>query len=74
MPFADVNGAALRYELSGRGPGAIVLVHEMGGTLESMTTPKPRSFAAGVLQRSIRSSSSRVSPGERGSCVTSVLA
>lgn len=35
MPFADVNGAALRYELSGQGPDAIVLVHEMGGTLES---------------------------------------
>lgn len=34
MPFADVNGAALRYELGGSGP-AIVLVHEMGGTLES---------------------------------------
>lgn len=42
MPFADVNGAALRYELSGQGPDAIVLVHEMGGTLESWDEVAPR--------------------------------
>lgn len=35
MPFIDVNGAALRYELTGSGAKTLVLVHEMGGTLES---------------------------------------
>lgn len=47
MPFADVNGAALRYELSGAGPGAIVLVHEMGGTLESWDDVVPLLVASG---------------------------
>jgi 3-oxoadipate enol-lactonase len=42
MPFIEVNGAALRYELTGGGPGAIVLVHEMGGTLESFDGVAPR--------------------------------
>lgn len=35
MPFIEVNGAALRYDVSGAGEKALVLVHEMGGTLES---------------------------------------
>lgn len=35
MAWIEVNGASLRYELSGSGPGTLVLVHEMGGTLES---------------------------------------
>ena len=35
MEFAEINGAGMRYELSGAGERAIVLVHEMGGTLES---------------------------------------
>ena len=35
MPFIDINGAALRYDLSGAGEKTLVLVHEMGGTLES---------------------------------------
>ncbi len=35
MHYAEVNGAALRYELTGAGPATLVLVHEMGGTLES---------------------------------------
>jgi 3-oxoadipate enol-lactonase len=35
MEWIEVNGAALRCEVSGDGPGALVLVHEMGGTLES---------------------------------------
>jgi pimeloyl-ACP methyl ester carboxylesterase len=33
--FAEVNGVALRYRLSGQGGRRLVLVHEMGGTLES---------------------------------------
>jgi 3-oxoadipate enol-lactonase len=35
MDWIEVNGAALRYELSGGGDKTLVLVHEMGGTLES---------------------------------------
>ena len=35
MDFVEVNGTALRYELSGSGPSTLVLIHEMGGTLES---------------------------------------
>ena len=35
MNFIEVNGAALRYDLSGNGGSTLVLIHEMGGTLES---------------------------------------
>ena len=35
MDWIDVNGVGLRYELSGEGPSTLVLVHEMGGGLES---------------------------------------
>jgi len=35
MDWIDVNGAGLRYEISGDGPTTLVLVHEMGGSLES---------------------------------------
>src|SRR5215207_11206638 len=35
MDFVEVNGTALRYEMSGDGPSTLVLIHEMGGTLES---------------------------------------
>jgi 3-oxoadipate enol-lactonase len=35
MDFVEVNGTALRYELTGSGPSTLVLIHEMGGTLES---------------------------------------
>src|SRR5712691_7708767 len=35
MNFIEVNGTALRYELAGSGDRTIVLIHEMGGTLES---------------------------------------
>ena len=51
MPFADVNGAALRYELSGTGPETIVLVHEMGGTLESWDDVAP---ALAAKRRTLR--------------------
>jgi 3-oxoadipate enol-lactonase len=33
--FIEVNGAAIRYALSGKGPQTLVLVHELGGSLES---------------------------------------
>jgi 3-oxoadipate enol-lactonase len=35
MNWIEVNGTSLRYELSGSGQATLVLVHEMGGTLES---------------------------------------
>ena len=35
MEFAEINGVGLRYALSGQGERTLVLVHEMGGSLES---------------------------------------
>lgn len=35
MEFAEINGAGLRYALDGKGDRTLVLVHEMGGSLES---------------------------------------
>jgi 3-oxoadipate enol-lactonase len=35
MNWIEVNGTSLRYELSGEGPTTLVLIHEMGGTLDS---------------------------------------
>src|SRR5438477_761929 len=42
MDFIDVNATALRYELTGAGPHTVVLIHEMGGTLESFDGVAPR--------------------------------
>jgi 3-oxoadipate enol-lactonase len=42
MNFIEVNGTALRYELSGHGVSTLVLIHEMGGTLESWDLVKYR--------------------------------
>lgn len=41
MDFIEVNGAGLRYELSGTGERTIVLIHEMGGSLESWDRVAP---------------------------------
>ena len=35
MDRIEVNGASLRYDLSGRGPETVVLIHEVGGCIES---------------------------------------
>jgi len=35
MNWVEVNGVSLRYDLSGAGDSTLVLIHEMGGTLES---------------------------------------
>ncbi len=35
MPWIDAGGLAIRYELRGQGPRTLLLLHEMGGTLES---------------------------------------
>jgi 3-oxoadipate enol-lactonase len=42
MEFTEVNGVGMRYELSGRGDRTLVLVHEMGGSLESWDDVAPR--------------------------------
>ena len=42
MDFIELNGVALRYELSGKGDRTLVLVHEMGGSLESWDDVVPR--------------------------------
>lgn len=35
MDWIELNGAGLRYDLTGQSESTLVLVHEMGGTLES---------------------------------------
>jgi 3-oxoadipate enol-lactonase len=42
MDFIELDGVALRYELSGTGERTLVLVHEMGGSLESWDEIVPR--------------------------------
>ena len=42
MNYIEVNGVGLRYELRGAGEQTLVLVHEMGGTLESWDEVAPR--------------------------------
>ena len=35
MNWIEVNGTSLRYDITGTGPATLVLIHEMGGTLDS---------------------------------------
>jgi 3-oxoadipate enol-lactonase len=42
MDFIELDGVGLRYELSGMGDRTLVLVHEMGGSLESWDDVAPR--------------------------------
>jgi 3-oxoadipate enol-lactonase len=41
MPFIELDHVALRYELSGHGDRTLVLMHEMGGSLESWDEVAP---------------------------------
>jgi 3-oxoadipate enol-lactonase len=41
MEFMEVDGVGLRFELSGKGDRTLVLVHEMGGSLESWDDVAP---------------------------------
>ena len=41
MDWIEANGTSLRYELSGTGDKVLVLVHEMGGTLDSWDQVMP---------------------------------
>lgn len=42
MPFIDVNGVSLNYELAGVGGRSVVLLHELGGTLQSWDAVAPQ--------------------------------
>jgi 3-oxoadipate enol-lactonase len=42
MDFIELDGLTLRFELSGKGDRTLVLVHEMGGSLESWDDVVPR--------------------------------
>jgi 3-oxoadipate enol-lactonase len=42
MEFIELDSVGLRYELSGAGDRTLVLVHEMGGSLESWDEVAPR--------------------------------
>ena len=42
MDFIEANGVGLRCELSGRGDHTLLLVHEMGGSLESWDDVAPQ--------------------------------
>jgi 3-oxoadipate enol-lactonase len=42
MDFIELDGVTLRYELRGKGDRTLVLVHEMGGSLESWDDVVPR--------------------------------
>ena len=42
MPFIDANGVSLHYELAGTRGSAVVLLHELGGTLNSWDAVAPR--------------------------------
>src|SRR3982074_3546567 len=42
MDFIELDGVTLRCELSGKGDRTLVLVHEMGGSLESWDEVAPR--------------------------------
>jgi 3-oxoadipate enol-lactonase len=46
MDFIELNGVTLRYELSGKGDRTVVLVHEMGGSLESWDDVAPKLAAS----------------------------
>jgi 3-oxoadipate enol-lactonase len=42
VPFVDVNGVSLHYELAGASGASVVLMHELGGTLHSWDAVAPR--------------------------------
>jgi 3-oxoadipate enol-lactonase len=55
MDWIEVNGVALRYELCGEGRRTVVLMHEMGGSLETWDLITPRLCqAARVLRYDLR--------------------
>ena len=41
MDWIEINGTSLRFEMAGQGEMVLVLVHEMGGTLDSWDQVMP---------------------------------
>ena len=41
MNWIEANGASLRYDVSGSGPETVVLIHEVGGSIESWDEAHP---------------------------------
>jgi 3-oxoadipate enol-lactonase len=41
VSFAEINGAACRYAVDGAGPRTLVLIHELGGSLDSWNDVVP---------------------------------
>lgn len=73
MSWVQANGAVLRYELTGRGGPPLVLVHEMGGTLESWDAVAPAlSRSRQVLRYDMRGSG--LSEKVRGTLALATLA
>lgn len=55
MDWIERNGAGIRYDLAGDGPATVVLIHEMGGTLESWDDVVSRlAIRAAVLRLDLR--------------------
>jgi 3-oxoadipate enol-lactonase len=54
VDYLDVGGVSLRYELRGKGGPALVLLHEMGGTLESWDYVAPEFSDHAVLRYDMR--------------------
>jgi 3-oxoadipate enol-lactonase len=55
MDFIELEGVGLRYDLSGKRDRTLVLVHEMGGSLESWDDVAPRfAESRGVLRYDTR--------------------
>lgn len=51
MKWIEVNGTSLRYDVSGSGPTTLVLIHEMGGTLDSWDQVLPTLNTCRVVLR-----------------------
>jgi pimeloyl-ACP methyl ester carboxylesterase len=54
IDWADVNGVSLRYDLTGGGDRVLVLLHEMGGTLETWDAVLPMLGGFRVLRYDMR--------------------
>lgn len=66
MNWIEVNGTSLRCELNGSGATTLVLVHEMGGTLESWDQVMPALAATRrVLRYDTRGAGLSAKPGGR---------
>jgi 3-oxoadipate enol-lactonase len=55
MPrWIDVNGASLRYDITGTGASRLVLIHEMGGALETWDAVLPLLPGSSILRYDMR--------------------